>query len=345
MAKKLPVFRKPAENNIFYKFYFAFVLLLIVQVFGIIGFMILEDFSFGEALYMSVIIVSTVGLGAVRDLTPEGRYFVVVLIVVSLSTFTYAFSIITTYIMEGELHKFYKNRKVRKQIEELQDHIIVCGFGRNGKQACEQLRMLHHDFVVIESNTGIVAQLNQSQKTLFIEGDAVHDEVLKAAGIDRARALITTLPNDANNVFVVLTARGLNDKIKIISRASEDSSFNKLKRAGADNVIMPDKIGGVHMASLVLHPDVLEFIDVITGRAAFDLEEIIFKDCKPEFFGKTIGELKAMNVSAANVIGMKSSDGNYLINPPDDTILNKDTKLFVLGTTSEVETLIKLVSK
>ncbi|MBL0341781.1 MAG: potassium channel family protein [Bacteroidetes bacterium] len=268
-----------------------------VQIGGVVGFMLIEKYTLAEAFYMTVIIVSTVGLGAVRELSIEGRVFIAFLIIVSLGIVTYAISVITNYIVEGDLQKYYKFKKVKTQIEKLNDHIIVCGFGRNGKQACEQLRIHSRNFVVVESKAEIIELIRKGNETLFVEGDATKDETLLAAGIERAKALITTLPNDADNVFVVLTARGLNSKMKIISRASEDSSFNKIKRAGADNVIMPDKIGGVHMASLIAQPDVLEFVDVITGKANFDLEEICFCDCKTEFLEKKLSEINQIAAS------------------------------------------------
>ena len=163
------------------------------------------------------------------------------------------------------------------------------------------------------------------------------------AGIEKACAIITTLPSDAANVFVVLTARELRSDIKIISRASESSSEGKLRRAGADNVIMPDKIGGSHMATLVTRPDVLEFIDHITGKVNIRLEEIMINKLKEIYKGKTIRELEVRNRTGANIIGFKTSEGEYIINPSPDTIMKPDSKLFVLGTSEEVEELTKVL--
>jgi len=171
---------------------------------------------------------------------------------------------------------------------------------------------------------------------LFIEGDATEDDVLLEAGIKRAKALITALPNDASNVFVVLTAREMSPGLKIISRASEDASESKLKRAGANNVIMPDKIGGTHMAALVVKPDVLEFIDHITGRINIKLEEILYNSLPERMRGKSIRELEIRNKTGANIIGFKTAEGEYVINPPPDTVMQPDAKLFVLGTAEQV---------
>ena len=178
--------------------------------------------------------------------------------------------------------------------------------------------------------------MQEEQDLLFIEGDATKDEVLIEAGLESAKALITALPSDAANVFVVLTARDKSPKLKIISRASDDASEHKLKRAGADNVIMPDKIGGTHMAALITKPDVLEFIDHITGTINIRLEEILFKSLPDSMQNKSIRELEIRNKTGANIIGYKSASGDYIINPSPDTIMMQDAKLFVLGTQEQV---------
>ena len=322
----------------------AALLILGTMITGIAGFMLIENYTFSEAVYTTIIILSTVGLGVVHTLSEAGRWFTAGLIILAIGIFAYGISLITTYIMEGELQRFLKYRKILKMIDKLNDHIIVCGFGRNGKQACEQLWAHHHSFVVIENGEKAVNELREQDDFLFIEGDATKDEILLEAGITKAKALITTLPNDAANVFVVLTARELRPEMKIISRASEDSSENKLRRAGANNVIMPDKIGGVHMATLVTRPDVLEFIDHITGRINIRLEEIKCNNLKENLKGKTIRELEIRNKTGANVIGYKTSEGEYIINPGPETIMKPDSKLFVLGTREQVENLMQVLS-
>lgn len=322
----------------------AALLILGTMITGIAGFMFIENYTFSEAVYTTIIILSTVGLGVVHTLSEAGRWFTAGLIILAIGIFAYGVSLITTYIMEGELQRFLKYRKILKMIDKLNDHIIVCGFGRNGKQACEQLWAHHHSFVVIENGEKAVNELREQDDFLFIEGDATKDEILLEAGITKAKALITTLPNDAANVFVVLTARELRPEMKIISRASEDTSENKLRRAGANNVIMPDKIGGVHMATLVTRPDVLEFIDHITGRINIRLEEIKCNNLKETLKGKTIRELEIRNKTGANVIGYKTSEGEYIINPGPETIMKPDSKLFVLGTREQVENLMQVLS-
>jgi voltage-gated potassium channel len=287
--------------------------------------------------------LSTVGLGAVRPLSEEGRWFVTFLIIFSIGIFAYGISMVSTFVFEGELQRYFKYRKVEKKIELLRDHVIVCGFGRNGKQACEQLESHGQQFVAIEIDEKIIAEMRDINNLLFVEGDATKDEVLIQAGISNAKAIITSLPNDAANVFVVLTARELNPRLKIISRASEDSSEGKLKRAGANNVIMPDKIGGTHMATLVTRPDVIEFLDYITGKINIRLEEILYSNLNDRLKGKSIRDLEIRNKTGANIIGFKTGDGNYIINPEPDTVMKPDAKLFVLGTQEQVSKLLEIL--
>ena len=313
------------------------------MIIGVSGFMLIENYSFSEAVYSTIIILSTVGLGVVHQLSEAGRWFVSGLIVISIGIFAYGISTLTTYIMEGELQRFYKNKKATKMIDQLRGHVIVCGYGRNGKQACDQLTSHGQKFIVIENGENALSELREQDDFLYIEGDATRDEILIESGITKAKAILTTLPNDASNVFVVLTARELNPELKIISRASEDTSEGKLRRAGADNVIMPDKIGGTHMATLVTRPDVLEFIDYITGTINIRLEEIHCSKLKEQYKNKSIRELEVRNKTGANIIGFKNKDGVYQINPDPDTIMNEDSKVFVLGTQDQIYNLLSIL--
>ena len=327
------------------RLYIAIGLILLNILFGISGFIIFDNQSLSQAIYSTIVILSTVGLGLSKELSEPGRWFVVVFILLSIGIFAYAVSVVTSYIMEGGLLRYFRGKRVKKEIDKLDGHVIVCGYGRNGQQACEQLRSHGQSFVAIESDNHLVTELREHNKEmLIIEGNATHDETLLEAGIKNARALISTLPNDSENVFVVLTARELNPTLKIISRASEDSSDKKLKRAGANNVIMPDKIGGTHMASLVTRPDVLEFLDFITGRINIRLEEILYNNLSDKLKGKTIRELEIRNKTGANIIGLKTGDGEYIINPDPDTVMKPDAKLFVLGTQDQVTKLLQVLS-
>ncbi len=328
----------------FSKIYIALSLLILTVCVGVVGFILIEKYDFLDAFYMTIITVATVGFQEVHPLSSDGKLFTAFLIITSFGTFAYAVSSITNYISDGEFREYFKNKKVNSAIEKLDAHVIVCGFGRNGKQAAHVLKKHNTRFVVIEQKKDIVAAINHRFSDLVLEGDATLDEILLRAGILKAKALITTLPMDADNLFIVLTARTLNPKLTIISRASEDNSDKKLKLAGADNVIMPDKLGGAHMASLVMKPDVMEFVDYITGQGGDNirLEEITFDNLSGEYQNKTIRDLEVRNKSGANIIGFKTAQGEYVINPSADTKIIPDAKLFVLGTTDQIVKLKEL---
>jgi voltage-gated potassium channel len=279
---------------------------------------------------MTIITVATVGFQEVHPLDNAGKIFTAFLIITSFGTFAYAVTSISKYVIDGEFNNYFKKYKLTAAIEKLEDHVIICGFGRNGKQAAQTLKKHNKRFVVIEQKKDIIATMN--------------DEILLKSGVLKAKALITTLPFDADNLFIVLSARSLNPKLTIISRASEDTSDKKLKTAGANNVIMPDKLGGAHMAELVMKPDVMEFIDYITGQGSdsIRLEEITFATLKEEYQNKTIRDLEVRNKSGANIIGYKTAQGEYIINPSADTKIIPDAKLFVLGTAEQIVKLKEL---
>ena len=318
----------------FFNIYFPIALIATIFCIGIIGFIIIEDYSIFDAYYMTVITVATVGFQEVHPLSESGRLFTSFLIITSFGTFAYALTSLSKYVIDGEFNHYFKNYKVNSAIQQLHDHIIICGYGRNGRQAAQVLKKHNKRFVVIEQKADVIEGMNKKYESLVVQGDSTRDETLIKAGIHKAKALITTLPIDADNLFIVLSARSLNPALTIISRASDDNSDKKLKIAGANNVIMPDKIGGAHMASLVMQPDVIEFIDVITGQegTSINLEEITFDNLPQEYRNKTIKDLEVRQKTGANIVGFKTAQGEYVINPSADTKIIPDAKLFVLGT-------------
>ncbi len=249
----------------FRKLYYAVSLFAVIVLTGTLGYVIIEHYTLLEAVYMTVITLSTVGFGEVKPLSDAGRVFTILLIFFNLGAFAYLIALVSSYFLDGEFSKEYKLYNMKRKIAELQGHVIICGFGRNGREAARIFSESGKDFVVIET-TGSKREELPFEVPFYLNDDATRDETLKEAGIEKASAIISTLPEDADNVFVVLTARELNPKLKIVSRASTDSSVRKLKTAGADNVIMPDKIGGVHMASVVISPDIEEFVDIMVHR-------------------------------------------------------------------------------
>lgn len=314
-------------------------------IIGTAGYMVIEGMSFTEAVYMTVITITTVGFKEVEPLSNVGMWFTSFLIVVSFGIFVFAVTSITRFMIDGVLRNYYRDRKVNRQIEKLSDHVIICGFGRNGRQAAFDLQMHKIPFIVIENSPDVVEMLRLSESTLYIEGDATLDEIMQQAGIGSARAMITTLPVDADNLYVVLTAKGINPGLTIISRASNENSDIKLKRAGATNVIMPDRVGGQRMAKLVIQPDVVEFIDYIMLQESDSvfLEELSCSGLASCYDGKNIHELDVRNKTGANIIGLRRADRSYIINPSRDVKLTSSDRLFVLGTINQIKILRKLL--
>ena len=325
---------------------FSFLILLLVLIIGVVGFKFLEPrYTLLEAVYMTVITIATVGYREIYEPTQGTMVFISLLIVTSFGTFAYAVSAISAYIIDGEFREYFKEFKVKSEVSKLKNHVIICGYGRNGSQAVTVMEKHNQSFVVIESNAAAIEDLKKhNPEALVVVGDATHDEILMEAGIEKAKSLITTLPSDSNNLFVVLSARSINGQLKIISRASEDNSDKKLRIAGADNVIMPDKIGGAHMASLVMKPDIIEFMDYISAQGQIDinLEEISFDELPPKFKNKSITDIGIRNLTGANIIGLKGPDGEFVINPKPGTLITSKIKMFVLGTPDQIKKLKEL---
>ena len=318
----------------------AISLLILLFFTGVFGFKLMSGYSWIDAVYMTVITVTTVGFGEVQPLDPQAKIFTVFLILTSVVIVGYAYKIITEYIISRNDISELKHKKMQKQIDSLSNHIIICGFGRNGKQAAKKLIMHKRSFVVIESNKELIEK-HQNDTILFVWGNANEDEVLQLAGVDRAECLISALPSDSDNVFVVLSARQMNTNIRIISRASNESSYSKLKLAGANNVILPDKIGGDHMASLVVVPDLLEFIDnlSIIGNGSINIEEIAAEELYDTSVIKTIQDLQLRKNTGCSVIGYKSESGEYVINPEASQKLAPNSKVIVLGRPEQIQNL------
>ncbi len=323
-----------------YKAVFFSVLILII---GVGGYSLLFDYSFIDGLYMTIITITTIGFGEVHPFGTGEKIFTIGLILSSLFTFGYAVSSFSEYLISGQFFHQLKIKKVQQKIDQLKGHTIVCGYGRNGKQAIAKLNSYNKDFVIVEADTNIIKYLDEKE-ILNIEGDATIDETLIKAGVLNADYLITALPSDADNLFVVLTANQLNKNCKIISRASKETSYSKLKIAGAENVIMPDKLGGAHMASLVVTPDVLEFVDRLTieGDTSANLEEIAIDNLPNEYIGKTILDLDLRKKTGCTVIGYRTPEKEYVINPDASLRLTAGANLIVLGRPEQINKLREL---
>jgi voltage-gated potassium channel len=324
----------------------AFCLLFIIVMIGVTGYILIEGMNFTQAVYMTIITVATVGFKEVDPLSELGMWFTSFLIVISFGIFVYAVTSLTRFMIDGVISNYYRDRKVKKRVERLNKHVIICGYGRNGSQAALDLKIHNVPFIVIESDPGIIESLSESEDFLYIEGDATQDEILHHAHILDARAMIITLPVDADNLYVVLTAKEINPNMTIISRASSENSDIKLKRAGASNVIMPDRVGGQQMAKLVTQPDIVEFLDymMLQEPGSVFMEELSLNSLAKCFEGKLIEELWAHNKTGANIIGLRRPDRSYIINPGSTVKLSCEDQLFVLGTVDQINHMKKLLS-
>ncbi len=321
----------------------AIMLIVLMYLSGVFGFRFLYDYSWVDAFYMTVITITTVGFGEVHPPSASEKIFTSIFIVSSIFIVGYAIKVISEYILSKNKIGNLRQKKVQKKIDTLEGHVIVCGYGRNGKQAAQKLEAYAKPFVVVEFNEEVIERFED--EVLFVNGNAGEDEVLEKAGIERASCLICALPSDADNLFIVLSARQINPKLKIISRASEETSRKKLKLAGADNVIMPDLIGGDHMASLVVVPDLVEFLDNLTvsgEQDSINVEQIPFEKVCPNGHETAIKDLDLRSKTGCSIIGYKTPEGDYIVNPEASILLRKNSKLILIGRPNQIESLKQL---
>ncbi len=315
------------------------ILLFLLLTTGTLFYWGYEQYPLIDAFFMTIITISTVGFGMIHPLSDVGKLFTSGLIMFSLGSLAWVGSNLARFIFDGELKDYLKTYRVDKKIMKLRNHTIIIGYGRNGEQAAMELRDYGVDFVVIDKRENVISRVREDENLLYIRGDATHEDVLFQAQIEHAKALIATTPNDADNVFVVLTARSINPGLKIISRASEIESITKLRRAGATNVIMPERIGGQRMAKLVTQPDVVEFLEYILLQKSDDvsLEEISCTHMATHFVNKALKTLQAKDKSGINIIGIKISGAKYVFNPDPELTLSRGDQLFVLGSPVQIK--------
>ncbi|MEP3208599.1 MAG: potassium channel protein [Maribacter sp.] len=321
------------------KIYLAISLLHAVVLIGVLGYRFIAGYTWTDALYMTVITMATVGFKEVHPLDDTAKIFTVLLILASVFILGFAIAVLTEYLLGRNSLQLLKKKKVKNKIKSLSNHVVVCGYGRNGMQAADRLNAYNKPFVVIEKNKAVVEKYEND--IWFIEGDASDDAVLNEAGISKAQYLITAMPDDAANLFVVLSARQLNQKLFIISRASLATSQKKLFLAGANKVIMPDKIGGDHMASLVVMPDLITFMDKLSieGEHTTNLEEVAIEDFADQVDCNSLRDLDLRRKTGCTIIGYIAPDGDYIINPDADLQLQPKSKVIVLGKPEQIRKL------
>lgn len=318
------------------------VLFVMLLLGGTFGYMLFENTGFWTGLYLTIITVFTVGYGDIVPIHPSGKIFTVLLVITSVSFVMYAFSKITETMIEGEIQGLFKRRKMNKQVLRQKDHYIVCGFGRIGEEICRMLQQHNLPFVIIESDADVVREI-QELGYLELEGEASDDEVLLKAGIEKAKGLISAVSSDADNLYVTLTARGLNPDLYIMARSSGTrGAHTKLMRAGASKVISPYSIGAKRMAHLIIRPTVTDFLDMTmrTSEIGLNLEELrVSNSCS--FVGKDLIESEIRKKFNVIVICIKREDGQMLFNPRANVQILAGDILIVIGSFEEITELTK----
>lgn len=309
-------------------------------LFGVIGFHLIEGYGYLDAAYMTVITMSTVGyevLGG-SGFSAEGKLFVIFLIIFTIGVFTYTVSTITSFMVEGEIRSLIKGYRVNKEISKIRDHIVICGLGRNGRQAAIELMGEHVPFVALEMSQEVIDQFHEMYpNALVLKGDATDEDLLRAANLDSAKGVICALADDAANVFVTLSIRQLNPKVPVVARASNESTIKKLEIAGANKVILPNVLGGRQMAKVLTKPALMDFVDLVTGRGRFHLNlEMIECSRMGKIVGKSLVELNIRSRTGVLVLGLQDASGDFQMNPDVDQPIRENEKLFVIGTDEQV---------
>ena len=327
------------------KFVSILTILLLLVVVSTVGIKLIEGWSWLDSLWHTVITISTVGYGEVRPLSTAGKIFTMLVIVVAFAVFAYGASTVASMIFEGELRKIFVNKRMEKMVAKLKNHTIVCGIGRTGLAAVKELYKEKVPFVVVEKSEEKIEEAREKYPNLiYIHGDATQDETLIKAGIKSASNLIVATADDADNLFITLSAKNLNPRIRIVTRANREENVIKLKRAGATEVILPNVIGGLRMASLAVRPSVVSFLDIVTHHGEIDLrlEEVEVPKGSP-FHGKLLKELDIPKKTGVIVIGIRREDGSFILNPTSSTMVLEGDRLIIIGTKEQAEKLRKLV--
>ena len=324
----------------------AIVALSTIALGATAGFMLIEGWSLGESIYMAVITVSTVGYGEVRPLTANGRALAVAVILLAVATLGYSATAIGAYLADGHLVHDFRRRRMERAIRRLRDHYVICGGGRFGREVAEEFSRSRAPFVVVELDPE-ECDIATLKDALFVRGDAGNDEALQAAGVERAAGLVSALPEDDANLFVVLSARQLNPRLTIITQATEQRSIDKLRLAGADRVVSPYRIAGHSMASALLRPAVVSFLDAAhLERTGLRLEEVPVPEHSP-LIGKSLREASGGGPAGATVMAIQRSAGEWINTSEPDTLVTTPIQarnvLIAVGTDYQLQALRRLI--
>jgi len=314
-----------------------------VIMLGTAGYTLLEGWSLVESFYMTMITVTTVGFNEVREMSTTGRMFTVALMILGVGTLFYGIAIIAEVRFEERIRQIFGRRKLVKELDRLENHHIICGYGRIGSTVAAEYARESLPHVIIESDESIISHLDQEGQIVIL-GDATLDETLAEAHVEKAKSLVCALATDAENVFVTLTARALNPNLFILSRAALESSIGKMEAAGADHVVSPYIMGGMRMAQSVLRPKLASFLDEVTGHATTDLDfdEVTVPEGS-NLVGMALRESKISQETGVYILSIRHNSGEMRFNPGPDFEIQAGDHLYALGTPEEVESLRKRV--
>ncbi len=304
---------------------------------GIVGYIVIEGWSFLDSLYMTIITITTVGFSEVHPLTSNGRIFSIFLMVGGVGGALYALTGIIEYIIEGHFSTTLGRRRMKARITKLKRHFILCGYGRVGEKIAATFKEEEVPFIIIDDRPGCIARAEEAGH-LYLQGDATSDEVLAEAGIDQARGLVAAVGTDADNIYITLSARGLRPDLFIEARASSDEAEKKLKRAGADRIVAPYRIGARRMAMLALRPAVVDFIDTVIRHSGPELQmENIAISKGSSLAGQTVDAVR--RCSDANILAISKKSGRLLANPSGDEKISVGDSLITIGTKEQLASL------
>jgi len=329
------------------RIYISLALFFAVFFIGVLGFKIIggEQWSFLDSLYMTIITLSTVGYEEVVDLNanPGARAFTMVFILLSLGTIAFAVTSITSFIVEGELKNLLGRRRMEKEISKMKDHYIVCGSDETSQTVIQELTLTKRPFVVVEPLKEKIDKLNVRGDILFVHGDPTEDNVLIQAGIERAKGILLSLPNDEANLFVTITARSLNPKIRIVTKGSDIKSHKKMFKAGSDAVVSPEFIGGMRMVSEMIRPAVVTFLDMMLRERKEVLRfEEIHVNRGSRYAGKTIGEANIDKETGSLLVAVRRAGSDkYDFNPLKSTEIQEGDVLVLIATADMIKQIEK----
>lgn len=332
------------------KLYISLILFATVFLVGVAGFKFFggPEVSLLDCVYMTAITISTIGYGEVVDLSgnPGGRIFNILFIILSLGTIAFAVSSITAFIVEGELKNMLGRRRMEKDIARLKDHYIVCGSDETAQTVIRELLLTQRDFVVVEPDKDRIEKFGSLGSFLYVVGDPAEDEILQKAGVDRAKGILLSLPTDEANLFVTITARSLNPKVRIIVKGVDLKSHAKMRRAGADSVVSPSFIGGMRMVSDMVRPAVVTFLDTMlySKERVMRVEEVEVGKESP-LVGKTIQESAIRERTQALLVAVrKAGTKDYEFNPSSDRVVRENDVFIFIGSPEMLKMLGNMVA-